>query len=608
MARKGHGRPANLVNITTHPDDGTSPVGSNEWNANRDTTGIIGFTKKTESVTSNSINITDSYVEVTSSGNEEIRTMVQVTDALSSTNYASDTTTKSFAEGDLLYLVKANAGHVITLKHQYGSSAGAGKITTLTGGDLLLDVKVPRIFICRTIGSNQEWIEYGGGTASNLDTTNFTAATIVTESDTITGNDNDTTLPTSAAVKDYVDTQITAEDLDTAGDSGTGAIDLNSQSLAVTGGTGITTTASNQAISIVADDATASAKGVVELATTAELDTGTDTTRAVTVAGIEASARSVKLDAIEASADVTDTTNVNAAAATTVGTITSGTWQGTTVAVDQGGTGVTSSTGTGSTVLSASPTLTGTVNASAITLSGDLTVNGSTTTVNTATLSVEDPLIKLASGNNAADSVDVGFYGLYDVGGTDKYAGIVRDASDSGKFIAFKDLQTEPTTTVDKSATGYAVATIVANIEGNVTGSSGTCTGLAGSASTAVTVSDNAIGITQLAGIARGKIIVGDASGNPALLTVGAEDTVLTVDASGDVGWEAPAGGATLSYTPFANNQSTTYTGSTDTSPTRYTSSGVGVREIYIKRIDANNEGVFTKIFKNGSATEVQIA
>lgn len=175
----------------------------------------------------------------------------------------------------------------------------------------------------------------------------------------------------------------------------------------------------------------------------------------------------------------------------------------------------------------ANPTFTGTVNAADVTLSGNLTVNGSTTTVNTATLSVEDPLIKLASGNNSADSVDVGFYALYDVGGTDKYAGIVRDASDSGKFIAFKDLQTEPTTTVDKTATGHAVATIVANIEGN--------------ADTATTVSANAIGITQLAGIPRGKIIVGDASGDPALLAVGAEDTVLTVDANGDVGWEATA-------------------------------------------------------------------
>ena len=37
---------------------------------------------------------------------------------------------------------------------------------------------------------------------------------LLAEQGLILANDNDTTLPTSAAVKDYVDTQITAEDLD----------------------------------------------------------------------------------------------------------------------------------------------------------------------------------------------------------------------------------------------------------------------------------------------------------------------------------------------------------------------------------------------------------
>jgi len=203
MARKGHGRPATLVDITSHPDDGSSPVGSNEWNANRDTTGVIGFTKKTEAVSSNNINITDSYVEVTSSGNEEIRTMSQVTTKLSETNYVVDETTKSFAEGDLLYLVKANASHAITLKNQYGGSGGAGKITTLTGGDLLLDVKVPRIFMCRTIGSNQEWVEYGGGSASDLDTTNFASGIIDTDLTSVAGTD--TTIPSAKATKAFAE-------------------------------------------------------------------------------------------------------------------------------------------------------------------------------------------------------------------------------------------------------------------------------------------------------------------------------------------------------------------------------------------------------------------
>jgi hypothetical protein len=104
-----------------------------------------------------------------------------------------------------------------------------------------------------------------------------------------------------------------------------------------------------------------------------------------------------------------------------------------------------------------------------VTIAGDLTVNGDTTTVNTATLSVEDPLIKLANGNNSSDSLDVGFYGLYDTSGSqDLFAGLFRDANDSGKFKLFKDLQAEPTTTVNTSGTGYAVATLVANLEGTI--------------------------------------------------------------------------------------------------------------------------------------------
>ena len=106
------------------------------------------------------------------------------------------------------------------------------------------------------------------------------------------------------------------------------------------------------------------------------------------------------------------------------------------------------------------------------TISGNLTVNGDTTTVNTATLSVEDPLIILANGNNAADSVDIGFYGLYDTSGSqDLYAGLFRDANDSGKFKLFKDLQVEPTTTVNTGGAGYAAATlVVGTLEGAVTG------------------------------------------------------------------------------------------------------------------------------------------
>ena len=148
-------------------------------------------------------------------------------------------------------------------------------------------------------------------------------------------------------------------------------------------------------------------------------------------------------------------------------------------------------------------TTTGTVTA------GNLVVTGSTTTVNTATVTVEDPLMALASGNNAADAVDIGFYGLYDTSGSqDLYSGLFRDANDSGKWKLFKDLQAAPTTTVNVSGTGYATGTLVANIEGNVTGnvtgntsgSSGSTTGNAATATALATA--RTIGGTSFDGTA----------------------------------------------------------------------------------------------------------
>ena len=62
---------------------------------------------------------------------------------------------------------------------------------------------------------------------------------------------NDTTIPTSNAVKTYVDAVVTASDLDFKGDSGTGEVDLDSQILEIAGTTNeITTVALNQKLTI----------------------------------------------------------------------------------------------------------------------------------------------------------------------------------------------------------------------------------------------------------------------------------------------------------------------------------------------------------------------
>jgi hypothetical protein len=68
--------------------------------------------------------------------------------------------------------------------------------------------------------------------------------------------------PSQGSVKTYIDTNITAQDLDFEGDSGSSNVDLDSQSFDIAGGSGITTTASGQTLTVAGDDASTSAKGV----------------------------------------------------------------------------------------------------------------------------------------------------------------------------------------------------------------------------------------------------------------------------------------------------------------------------------------------------------
>ena len=77
-------------------------------------------------------------------------------------------------------------------------------------------------------------------------------AVLVLEGEGIASNDNDTTLPTSAAVKDYVDTQLTGSDLDFQADAGGAlSIDLDSETMVFAGTANeVTTAASGNTVTI----------------------------------------------------------------------------------------------------------------------------------------------------------------------------------------------------------------------------------------------------------------------------------------------------------------------------------------------------------------------
>ena len=186
-------------------------------------------------------------------------------------------------------------------------------------------------------------------------------------------------------------------------------------------------------------------------------------------------------------------------------------------------------------------------------------------------------------------------------------------------------------TTTGAVATGAITAggTISGNLTGNVTGntsgSSGSTTGNAATATAlatartiggtsfdgtaniaialaaeATTVTDNAITLAKMAAGTDGNLITYDTNGDPAYVATGTATHVLTSNGAGAAPtFQAAAGGGATILHDYTI-QASTYTGGAPSGTTR---------SVFIRTIDANNEGIFVKIKKNGTAgVEVQIA
>lgn len=94
-----------------------------------------------------------------------------------------------------------------------------------------------------------------------------------------------------------------------------------------------------------------------------------------------------------------------------------------------------------------------------VNIQGDITFGGTGTTLTTSTLAVSDPQVIVGDGNTT-DAVDLGLVGEYTTGGTLKYTGVVRDASD-GVYKFFKDTTVAPSTgTINFSGAGLAYSDI----------------------------------------------------------------------------------------------------------------------------------------------------
>jgi hypothetical protein len=134
--------------------------------------------------------------------------------------------------------------------------AGAGTVGTALSGDTLTITGSGITATSTDTLTNKTFNANGtGNSISNIETADIAAGTLVTAAEGIGSNDNDTTIPTSAAVKAYADSVGgggSATGLTFVGDDSTGTLISDGETVKIAGGTGITTAMSGDTLTITA--------------------------------------------------------------------------------------------------------------------------------------------------------------------------------------------------------------------------------------------------------------------------------------------------------------------------------------------------------------------
>ena len=693
MARKALYKHATQVNTSTYPDDGTSPVGSNEWNADPDSQGMLGFAPATATITiaSGVATVTDTITVVAAESS--------TTDTLDKLAIANT------SQYDLVYLF-ADAGDTITLANTSSPSAD-GQIKTISDSNETLSTTVPTILIRK----GNYWYGYGGGVVNAISDVGDVTITSNSAGEILKWSGsawiNQTLAETGIAAASHTQAASTITDFDTE-------VANNSAVTANTAKTGIT---SGQASSITAN--TTSIDSINSYAGTelyVKKWSGRSAAAANSWRGITWSPSlglfcAISNDGTTSNNIMTSPDGITWTSRTSPATNTweSITWApslGLFCAVGQGGTGnrvmtspdgtnwtsrtsaadnswkevawsedltlfiAVSTDGTNRIMKSANGTSWSSVGApeanqwTGITWSSDLTLfcgvsyggsnrvmtspDGITWTSRTAavanswndvTWSPELGLfcavsasgtgdrvmtspdgINWTSRTSAADSSwyevewapELGLFCAVSFSGTimtspDGITWTSRTSPETNrwnsivwspelyKFCAVSTNGTNRVMTTTYSDRLNANTSKVTNAThtGDVTGSG------------ALTIADNAVTLAKMAAGTDGNLITYDTNGDPAYVATGSATQILTSNGAGAAPtFQAPAGGGATVVHAFSNTTTTTYTGTASS----FGTVGAGDRDIYIKKIDANNEGVFTKIWKNGAAVEVQIA
>jgi hypothetical protein len=238
----------------------------------------------------------------------------------------------------------------------------------------------------------------------------------------------------------------------------TDTVSLLDSDITFTGGSGITTTVTDNTVTIAGDDASTSAKGVAQFSSdNFAVASGVVTIKDGGIANAELANSSITVSG--------ETISLGGSATLSTTNITEGTnLYYTTDRADSdaknaisGGTGVTYDAGTGVISIGQAVGTSDNVTFNDLVIQGDLQVNGTTVTVNSTTLEVTDNMIYMNAGESDGSPtqfVDVGWAANVNETGTYQHVGMFRDATD-GVFKIYQGYTPEPDSDVQIN-TGHA--------------------------------------------------------------------------------------------------------------------------------------------------------
>ncbi len=255
-----------------------------------------------------------------------------------------------------------------------------------------------------------------------------------------------------------------------------------------------------------------------------------------------------------------DTTGILVNVASTSGLIsnTTGVWvkASTGITVGAGGVSIGQAVGTTSVVSFGNTTV------QDLTVSGNISVTGTLTTIDATNIQTKDSLIKLADQQSSVvtaevDLLDTGFYGTYGNTADPKFSGLVRDATDS-IYKLWSGQIVEPTTTVPFGDANLAYSSLMAYFQGpnagtgkfvanatnvTITANSTYTVALIANSLTLSTALAGTSGGTGLGTITAASILVANATNGYTALGIGSSGQLLQANSSGGLEYNTLDGG-----------------------------------------------------------------